>query len=191
MRTCLFAFLGLLVATTPSCSQQSQVAPADKRKSGTSSTRLVFEVLETNSGVHGTTQLVYIRVFSDRSVEYHPKRSQELRRDRVSLGEISEDELNITARVLAREDVAKLPPVFKSTFTPKDFNWTLDLGIPRGTEVQRITVANFSPAMAVRNNKTYPVALVRLVCAAWAARTHLTTETPDLSKDCREFAGQN
>lgn len=191
MRACLLAILGLLVAVTPSCSQQSQVAPADKRKSGTSSKRLVFEVLETDWGVGGTNQLVYIRMFSDGSVEYHPKRSQELRRDRVSHGEISEDQLNMTAKVLAREDVAKLPPVFKSTFTPIDFYWTLDLGIPRGAQVQRIKVVNFSPAMAVQNNKTYPEALVRLVCAAWADRTRLAAETPDLSEDCRRFLEQN
>jgi len=181
--------LGLLVAVAPSYSQQSQVVPADKTKSGTSSKRLVFEVLETDLGIGGTNQFVYLRMFSDGSVEYHPKRNQELRRDRVSRGEISEDQLNATAKVLARDDVAKLPPVFKSTFTPIDFYWTLDLGIPRGTQLQRIKVVNFSPAMAAQNNKTYPEALVRLVCAAWVVRMHFKTET--INEDCRGFVGQN
>ena len=191
MRAYLFAMLGLLVAATASYSQLSQVVPADRTKSGAPSRRLVFEVLETDWGVGGTNQLVYLRMFSDSSVEYHPKRSQELRRDHALRGEISNDELNSTAKVLARDDVAKLPPVFKSTFTPKDFYWTLDLAIPRGTQLQRIKVVNFSPGMAVQNNKTYPEALVRLVCTAWAVRAHFKTETPDLSEGCRGFAGQN
>ena len=187
----LLATLGLLVAVTPSYSQQGQVVRTDKRKSGTTSKRLVFEVFETDWGVGGTNQLVYLRTYSDGCVEYHPKRSQELKRDRVSHGEISEDELNATTKVLAQEDIAKLPRVFRSTFTPIDSSWTLDFGISRGTQVQRIKVVNFSPAMAMQKNKTNPEALVRLVCAAWAVRLHFKAETPDLSEDCRGFAVQD
>ena len=193
MRSSLLALLGLLAVSTPCCSQQSheQAAANNEMKSvaarGLSSKQLVLEVLQSDSGVGGTNQFVYLRVFADRSVEFNPKRNQELKRDRVSRAQISSEDMDSTAKVLAREDVANLPSVFRSTFTPIDFNWTLDFSIPRGTHNQKIKVANFSPGMAKQNNKPYPGALVRLVCTVWAVRKNFPTEMPDLREDCRDF----
>jgi hypothetical protein len=147
---------------------------------------MVLEVIQTDSGVGGTNHFVYLRVFSDRSVEFNPKRNQELKRDRVSRAQISSEDLDSTVTVLAREDVAALPSIFRSTFIPIDFYWTLDFTIPRGTESQKIKVVNFSPGMAKKNNKSYPEALVRLVCTVWALRKNFPTEMPDLSEDCQD-----
>ena len=193
MRLCLLTVLCVLVSLAPACSQQSreQIGSNGGKSAGSSSRHLLLEVLQTDAGVGGTNQFVYIRIFTDGSVEYHPRRSQELRREHVTRAHIPEEELAATAKALAREDVVVLPSMFKSTFTPIDFNWVLDFAIPRGGQRQKITVVNFSPSMAVRNNKAYPEALVRLVCAAWVVRKQLSTETPDLSQDCRDFAGQN
>ena len=186
MRSSLLALLGLLAISTPCCSQQSHEQAATAAR-GLSSKQLVLEVLQTDSGVGGTNQFVYLRVFADRSVEFNPKRNQELRRDRVSRAQISGEDMDSTAKVLAREDVANLPSIFKSTFTPIDFYWTLDFSIPRGTHNQKIKVVNFSPGMAKQNNKPYPEALVRLVCTVWAVRKNFPTEMPDLRQDCRDF----
>jgi hypothetical protein len=189
----LLALLGLLAISTPCCSQQSheQAAANNEMKSiaarGLSSKQLVLEVLQTDSGVGGTNQFVYIRVFVDRSVEFDPKRNQNLKRDRVSRAQISGEDMDSIAKVLASEGVANLPSIFRSTFTPIDFNWTLDFSIPRGTHNQKIKVVNFSQGMAKQNNKPYPEALVRLVCTVWAVRKNFPTEMPDLSEDCRAF----
>ena len=174
------------------CGQQSreQVRVDSDKRDGGPAKSLLLEVLETDSGVSGTHQFVYIRIFRDGLVEYHPKRSQELKKERVTQAHISEEDLASTAKMLAREDVTALPSTFESTFVPIDFYWTLDFAIPRATQSQRIKVVNFSTAMAVRNNKTYPEALVRLVCAAWTVRTRFSTETPNISGDCRGFVGQ-
>jgi len=66
-----------------------------------------------------------VRVFSDGLVEYHPKRVQDLRKQRASQGQISKEDLDAIAGVLARKDVAVLPPRFKSTFIRID--WFLRL----------------------------------------------------------------
>jgi hypothetical protein len=193
MRSSLLALLGLLTIPTPCSSQQSheQAAANNEMKSagarGLSSKQLLLEVLQTDSGVGGANQFVYLRVFADRSVEFNPKRNQELKRDRVSRAQLSGEDMDSTAKVLAREDVANLPSSFGSTFTPIDFYWTLDFSIPRGTHNQKIKVTNFSPGMAKQNNKPYPEALVRLVCTVWAVRKNFPTEMPDLSEDCRDF----
>ena len=190
MRLCSIAVFGLLIAVGPSCPQQSRsrVAANNTKDVGSSAKRLLLEVLQTDSGVGGTNQFVYLRVFSDGSVEYHPRRNQELKRERVSRGQISEEELEATAKTLAREDVAELPSIFPSTYTPIDFYWTLDFTIFRNTQNQKIKVVNFYPAMAAQNKKSYPEALVRLVCTAWSVRNDFPTQMPDLSGDCQRFA---
>jgi hypothetical protein len=193
MRSSLLALLGLLAISTPCCSQQShgQAAANNEIKSvaarGLLSKQLVLEVLQSDSGVGGTNQFVYLRLFADRSVEFSPKRNQELKRDRVFRAQISGEDMDSTAKVLGREDVANLPGIFRSTFTPIDFYWTLDFSIPRGTHNQKITVVNFSPGMAKQNHKPYPEALVRLVCTVWAVRKNFPSEMPDLREDCRDF----
>jgi hypothetical protein len=151
---------------------------------------LLLEVVETDSGVGGTNQFVYLRMFSDRFVEFHPKRNQELKKERVSQARISVEAMAATVSVLARNDVAELPSTFRSTFTPIDFNSTLDFTIPRATGSQKIKVVNFHPEMAQQNNKTYPEALVRLVCAAWGVRKDFPTEMPDLSESCQNFVSK-
>ena len=74
-----------------------------------------------------------------------------------------------------------------STFTPIDFNWTLDFSIPRSTRNQEIKVVNFYPSMAKQKNKPYPEALIRLACTVWAVRKKFPTEMPDLTEDCQDF----
>jgi hypothetical protein len=151
-----------------------------------SSKKLVLEILETDSGVGGTYQFVFLRVFSDRTVQLHPKRSQDIKKTRVSQGEISQAQLDTILALAAREDVKKLPSTFRSTYTPIDFNWTLDMKIPRGTEVQQIRLVNFYPEMAKQNNKPYPEALVKLVCSVLALRHSLNAETPYPLEECRD-----
>lgn len=193
MRRSLLAVFGLLILAIPSLSQQShrQTASIDEMQSvaprGPSPKQLLLEVLETDDGVGGINQFVYLRVFSDGSVEFHPKRNQELKRDRVSRAQISEEDMDGTVSLLARKDVAELPSLFKSTYIPIDFYWTLDFTIPRGAKSQTIRVVNFYPRMAKQNNKPHPEALVRLVCTVWAVRKNFPTQMPDLSEDCQDF----
>jgi hypothetical protein len=192
MRSSLLVVLGLLAVATPCCSQQSreearannEMKPVAVRDP--SPKHLLLEVVQTDSGVGGTNQFVYLRVFSDRSVEFHPKRNQALKRERASRAQISDEDMDSTVKLLAREDVADLPRIFRSTFTPIDFYWTLDFTIPRGAQSQKIKVVNFSPGMAKQNNKPYPEALIRLVCTVWAVRKNFPTEMPDLSGDCQD-----
>jgi hypothetical protein len=183
LRSFLLALLGLLAISTPCRSQQSHEQVAANKSvatHGLSSKQLVLEVLQTDSGVGGTNQFVYLRVFSDRSVEFNPKRNQELKKDRVSRAQISSEDMDSTLKLLASEDVDNLPSIFRSTFTPIDFYWTLDFSIARGTHSHKIKVVNFSPGMAKQNNKPYPEALVRLVCTVWAVRKNFPIEMPDL-----------
>lgn len=187
MRSSPMAVLGLLVLVAPCLCPQSREGGASDVAHGQSPKQLLLEVLQTDSGVGGTNQFVYLRVFSDRSVEFHPKRNQELNREGVSRGRISDEYMDATLKVLAREDVGELPSSFTSTYTPVDFNWTLDFTIPRGTRSQKIKVVNFYPRMATQTNKSYPEALVRLVCTAWAVRRDCRAEMPDLSGDCQDF----
>jgi hypothetical protein len=188
MRSCPLVAFGLLVLVTACFSQQRQKGAtsdvADKKPPKV----LLLEVLETYSGVGGTNQFVYLRVFSDRSVEFHPSRNQKLKRDRVSRAQITELGINAIVQTIAREDVAQLPHNFSSTFTPVDFNSILEFTIPRGTERQKIRVVNFYPSMAKQKKKDYPEALVRLVCTSWAIRQGFSTETPDLNEECQNFA---
>ncbi|MGB8494726.1 MAG: hypothetical protein WCE53_10035 [Candidatus Acidiferrum sp.] len=157
----------------------------------TSSKQLLVEIVETDWGVGGTNQLLFLRVFSDQTVEFHPRRSQALKKARESHGEISKTQLDMILNILGREDVMKLPRVFNSTFTPKDFYWTLDMKIPRRTQIQEIKLVNFSPEMARENNKPYPEALVRLACTVLALRRDLKAETPYPDEDCKDFVSSH
>jgi hypothetical protein len=173
MRSALLALLGFLVLTVPCLSQQGQK-------------QLVLEVLQTDFGVRGTHQFVYLRIFSDRSVEFHTKRNQDLKRDRVSQAQISGEDMSSIAKVLAGEAVANLPSIFKSPYIPIDSYWTLDFSIPRGPHHQKIKVVDFSPGEK-QNSGPYPEALVKLVCTVWAVRKNFSTEMPDVSEDCQNF----
>lgn len=143
--------------------------------------------METDNGVGGTNRFVYARLFSDGSVEYHPRGSQDIKKDRVSKGQVSEEEFNAVMETLVRADIKALPKYFATTYTPKDFYWTLDFRILRGPESQFIKVVNFYPPMAKQNRKPYPEALIRLVCTAWRIRESFTKEQADLSGNCSGF----
>ena len=148
---------------------------------------LLLEALETDSGVGGTNQFVFLRVFSDQTVEFHPKRSQDLRKTPVVHEKIPQADIDRIQSLLAQDDVAKLSKVFSSTFTPIDFYWTLDFKIPRGTRIQQVKLVNFSPQMAKRNNKPYSEGLLKLACTVLILRQDMQAETPDLRKDCQDF----
>ena len=157
MRACILAVFGLVVAVIPVCSRQNDKQSSNSEKSLDSSPKkLLLEVLETDSGIGGTNQFVYVRVFSDGSIEYHPKRFQDLKKQHPSQGKISKENLDAIAGVLTLKDVAELPSLFKSTYVPIDFYWDLDFTIPRGSETQKIQVVNFSPTKAIENTKLIP-----------------------------------
>ena len=118
----------LLTTTVDGLRQNGNVLPESAVRPKT----LVMEIRETDSGVGGTNQFVFLRIFSDRTVELHLKRSQDIKKNRVTDGEISQGQLDTILTLLAREDVKNLPSTFRSTYTPIDFNWTLDMKIPRG-----------------------------------------------------------
>src|SRR5207245_11708611 len=82
------------------------------------------------------------------------------------------------------------PSTFRSTYTPIDFNWTLDMKIPRGTEVKQIKLVNFYPEMAKPPHKPYPEALVRFVCSVLALRHSLNAETPYPLEECRDTVSE-
>jgi hypothetical protein len=188
MRARMIAVFGLVVAVIPVCFRQNDKQSSNSEKSLDSSpNKLLLEVLETDLGIGGTNQFVYVRVFSDGSIEYHPKRFQDLRKQHASQGKISKEDLDAIAGVLTRKDVAELPSLFKSTYVPIDSYWDLDFTIPRSGETQKIQVVNFSPTKAIENKKAYPQPLVRLVCAAWGVRKLFSTEMPDLSQHCQQF----
>src|SRR5215469_4054501 len=129
----LLVLLGLsAIATLCSC-----MRPAAEHRS--ESKQLLLEILLTHvqAGIGETNQYVFLRIFSDRSVEFHPKRNQDLKKDPTSRGQISQENLDATIRVLSKEDVADLPSIFESTFETIDSFWILDFTVPRGTRNQK------------------------------------------------------
>jgi hypothetical protein len=163
----------------------SQTVPSERQVP--SSKKMLLEVLETDQGVGGTNQFVFLRVFSNRAVEFHARQSQSLKKDRVIRGEISETQMKSVVGLLGDEDLQRLPRTFKTTYTPIDFYWTLDFKIPRGTQVQQVRLVNFYPAMAVQNHKPYPKALLRLACSVLALRRDLKAEASDQDEACKGF----
>jgi hypothetical protein len=190
----LIAAVGsLLLVVTPAFIQRenTEFASQNQAKSSpveaNSSKKLIVEIMQTDWGVMGTNRFVFLRVFSDRSVEFHPKRTQSYKDAPVSREEISQIQLDMILALVEREDVKKLPRIFNSTFTPKDFYWTLDMKIPRGAQTQQIKLVNFSPNAARENNKPYPEALVRLACSVLALRRDLKAETAYSQEECKDF----
>jgi len=175
----LSAMLGVLVVMAPIASDPSR--------------RLLITVLETDSGVGGgaPNQFVFLRVFSDRTVEFHSKRNQDIKREPVKVTQLSETDTQNILMLLAREDVKKLPRTFESPYTPIDFSWTLDFAIPRGTTSQQIHLVNFSPAKSKEYNKPYPEALLRLACTVLGVRQDFQAQTPDLRNVCNDFVLKN
>jgi hypothetical protein len=176
----------LLTTTVDGLRQNGNALPESAVRPKT----LVMEIRETDSGVGGTNQFVFLRIFSDRTVELHSKRSQDIKKNRVTDGEISQGQLDTILTLLAREDVKSLPSTFRSTYTPIDFNWTLDMKIPRGAGGQQIKLVNFYPEMAKQNNKPYPEALLRLACTVLALRQSLNADTPYSEERCRNFVSE-
>ena len=186
MRTLVHLAIAVLVATAVDVPQNGNASPESAARPRT----LIMEIRETDSGVGGTNQFVFLRIFSDRTVELHPKRSQDIKKNRVTDGEISQRQWGTILTLLAREDVKNLPSTFRSTYTPIDFSWTLDMKIPRGTGGQQIKLVNFYPEMAKQNNKPYPEALLKLACTVLVLRQGLNAETPYSEERCRNFVSE-
>jgi hypothetical protein len=96
MRSFPLVVLGFLVLVASCFSQQRNEGIASDAANRQSPKQLLLEVLQTDTGVGGTNQFVYLRIFSDRSVEFHPKRNQELKRESVSRAHISEGDFDAT-----------------------------------------------------------------------------------------------
>lgn len=174
--------LGIVESLLPKCCMSESGKTPPKQ--------LILEILLTESGVGGTNQLVFLRVFSNRMVQFHPKRGRDLKTTHVSEAEISQAQLDSIVDLLGKEDVKNLPSTFRTTYTPIDFDWVLDMRIPRGPHLQKIKLVNFYPEMAKQNNKPYPQALLRLTCTVLALRDSLNAETPYPKEECTDFVSK-
>src|ERR1700730_8657798 len=98
MRTLVHLAIAVLVATAVDVPENGNASPESAARPRT----LIMEIRETDSGVGGTNQFVFLRIFSDRTVELHPKRSQDIKKNRVTDGEISQRQLGTILTLLAR-----------------------------------------------------------------------------------------
>jgi hypothetical protein len=192
MRTLILLAITILLSTALNWVPPRNSATGEKETEllpgqSVPSKKLVMEILETYWGVGGTSHLVFLRIFSDRTIQSQPRRLEDEKKSTLNNGEISQAQLSSILALIAEEDVKKLPSTFRSTYTPIDSSWTLDIRIPRGTDVQQIKVVNFYPEMAKQNDKPYPEALMRLTCSVFALRLSLTAEKPYYEGECREY----
>jgi hypothetical protein len=158
-----------------------------------SSRRVILEVVNKHFTVGRQIPSVYLRVYSDGTLECHTEKFWD-EADVVKHKTLGPEELRALQAVLdnpellrADEKYGLMAPVIDSWM-----EWDIRAHDWRSVKIR---VLNFSPASARQKNEPYPPAVLRLGCSIWKLRNEVYGDAQNGGKpfyrvdDCKEVLG--
>jgi hypothetical protein len=134
------------------------------------SPRIILEVINKHFTVGLKIPSVYLRVFSDGTVECHTLRYTRDETDVVKRKALTPDELSGLRTVLEKQELLNIEKRYELVNPVIDSWMEWNIAVPHNGSTQRIQVLNFSPGSAAERNKPYPDALVGLGRSIWKLR---------------------
>jgi len=175
-RTLSGAFLTLLGVGVLLCEVRGQKtieSPDD------SSGQVILEVINRHFTVGKKIPSVYLRVFSDRTVECHPLSYAGEEPDFAKKKVLTPGEFERLKALLDQPELLKVRKRYELTHTVTDSWMEWDLKIQHSGAIQQITVADFEPVSEQGFTQPYPDALVTLGCSVSKLRDELCGNEPE------------
>jgi hypothetical protein len=150
---------------------------------------LLLDTIATNSDIHRTETLVYLRVYSDGFAEAHPTHEVDFRTLALKQAQIPAPELARLKELLASPKIRALDEEYERNWGAVDFSTKLVITVGQDQNRKTITLINFQPFLARRKKQPYPVEIEKLGCIIWELRTNVFKEPPDkdYARGCQEW----
>jgi hypothetical protein len=153
-----------------------------------SAAQVILEVKNKHFTVGRKIPSVYLRVFSDRSVECHSLKYTGDEVDIVKKKTLTPDEFERVRALVDQPELLNVRKRYGLMRTVVDSWMEWDIKLQHAGRVQNITVAAFSPRSARGRNRPYPDALVKLGCSISTLRDEVCSYEPgyQLRDECEE-----
>ncbi len=132
--------------------------------------RIILEVINKHFTIGLKIPSVYLRAFSDGTVECHTVRYTGHEADIVKRNTLTPDELSTVRAILENQELLDVKKRYELVNPVIDSWMEWDIAVPHNSGTERIRVLNFSPGSAWETNTPYPDALGRLGCSIWKLR---------------------
>jgi hypothetical protein len=122
-------------------------AQAQKTAVATVKPNLVLEVIATDYQIHTRMRYVYLRIFSDDSVEYHDPLHVDLFEPAPTRKKMSAEQLNLLKKILSESEMTNLRGEYKGgQGVDTSLRWDVTLATPSGAKT--FTIWNFTYGLA-------------------------------------------
>jgi hypothetical protein len=146
---------------------------------------LILEVINKHNTMGRKIPSVYLRVFSDGTVECHEEKWRGQETNFVKKKRLAPEELKGLKAVLENPELAQVKKRYGLMYWVIDSWMEWDIRLPHHWRTQTIQVLNFSPSSAREKKTPYPDSLVKLGCSILTLRREVygdNTEYRDV--DC-------
>jgi hypothetical protein len=122
-------------------------AQAQRTAVPTAKPNLVVEVIATDYQIHTRMRYVYMRVFSDNSVEYHDPLHVDLFEPAPTRKKMSAEQLNLLKKILSESEMTNVSGEYKGgQGVDTSLRWDVTLATPNGANT--FTIWNFTYGFA-------------------------------------------
>jgi hypothetical protein len=144
-----------------------------------SSGPVILEVINRHFTVGKKISSLYLRMFSDRTVECRPPSYTGKEADVANKKDLRPEEFKRIKALIDRPDLLKVKKRYELTHPVFDSWMEWDIKIQHPDGVQEISVSNFSPESTRGPSQPYPDALVMLGCSISKLRDELCGNEPE------------
>jgi hypothetical protein len=156
-------------------------------QSPSSSPKIILQVINKHCTMGRTIPSLYLRVFSNGTVECHKVKYASDDADLVRTKTLTTEEVGNLVTLLASPELAQGKRRYESMYQIIDSWMEWDIKVPHGSHSQAIQVLNFDPLAAEENNRPYPDALLQLGCSIRKLRTDVYGDEPSRhSEECKQ-----
>lgn len=156
-----------------------------------SSSRVLLEVINRHFTIGRKIPSVYLRIFSDNTVECRPLAYTGKEVGTVKKKVLTPREFEIVKGVIDEPELLKVKRRYELTHPVFDSWMEWDIKIQHPGRVQDVTIANFSPGSERGPSQPYPDALVALGCSISKLRGEVCGDEPDYRRSACEKALQH
>jgi hypothetical protein len=157
-----------------------------------SSGQVILEVINRHFTVGQKIPSLYLRIFSDRTVECHPLSYTGKEADAANKKYLRPEGFKRIKALIDKPELLKVKKRYELTHPVFDSWMEWDIKIQHPDGVQEISVANFSPGSTRGPSQPYPDALVMLGCSISKLRDELCGNEPEYRRyNCSKLLPDN
>ncbi len=146
--------------------------------------KLILEVINKHHTMGRAIPSIYLRVFSDGSVECHTEKYIGDEIDSVKKKSLTPAEIEALRTVLVDPKLSEIQRHYGLMYLVVDSWMEWDIKVQQGKHTQSFQVLNFAPGAARENGQPYPDSLLKLGCSIARLRFDVYEDADYNSIDC-------